>query len=92
MRNLLKQTRAPSEPASGARSLERLDCPQATDCAMFELLRLAGALKTWQIRYCGGDYHVCSRYQRAALGKPVPQNLMPNGQLLRFSGSFKKQP
>lgn len=53
---------------------------------MFGLLQAAGTLKTWQIRYCAGDYHSCSRYQLSKHGKPVPQNLLPSGQLLRFAG------
>jgi hypothetical protein len=53
---------------------------------MFELLRAAGTLKTWQIRYCGGNYQSCARHQMSAEGKPVPPNLLPSGQLLRFTG------
>ena len=63
-----------------------LACPHAGSCEMFELLRSAGTLKTWQIRYCGGNYHSCARHQMSAEGKPVPPNLLPSGQLLRFTG------
>ena len=56
---------------------------------MFELLRAAGTLKTWQIRYCGGNYQTCARHEMSAQGKPVPPNLLPSGQLLRFTGADK---
>jgi hypothetical protein len=50
---------------------------------MYPLLNLAGILKTWQIRYCSGDYQQCERYKRTMLGQPVPPELMPNGTLLK---------
>ncbi len=53
---------------------------------MFRLLKLAGTLRTWQIRYCAADFTACARYQMAQTGRPVPQSLMPNGQHLRFAG------
>lgn len=65
---------------------EHLPCPHANGCEMFNLLREAGTLKTWQIRYCAGDYRSCARHQLAREGKPVPQGLLPSGQLLRFAG------
>jgi len=55
------------------------NCPNMNGCAMYPLLNLAGTLKTWQIRYCGGDYKACERYKRTELGISVPPDLMPNG-------------
>jgi hypothetical protein len=52
---------------------------------MFRLLKLAGTLRTWQIRYCAADFTACARYQVAQTGRSVPQSLMPNGQHLRFA-------
>lgn len=52
---------------------------------MFDLLRLAGTLKTWQIRYCNAGYSHCARYQLAQRGQPIPPNLMPHGELLRLA-------
>jgi len=66
-----------------------LTCPHAKGCAMFDLLKMAGTLRTWQIRYCGGKFEECARFKTSALGRTVPANLMPNGQYLRFSGAFK---
>jgi hypothetical protein len=56
---------------------------------MYPLLSLANVLKTWQVRYCTGDYTSCERYKRGLRGLPVPQELMPNGATLRRSSSGK---
>jgi hypothetical protein len=53
---------------------------------MYDLLRAAGTLKTWQIRYCSGGFERCARYKLASDGRSVPANLLPSGQLLRFNG------
>jgi hypothetical protein len=56
---------------------------------MYEQLRAAGTLQSWQIRYCGNDFKACIRHRMAMAGQSVPKNLLPDGQLLRFSGAFK---
>jgi hypothetical protein len=56
---------------------------------MYGLLKLSGTLATWKINYCNADYSRCERYKLAALGRPVPINLMPNGGLLRGQSSEK---
>jgi hypothetical protein len=50
---------------------------------MFGLFSLAGALATWKTNYCSAEFRRCERYQRALQGRVVPNNLMPNGALLR---------
>jgi hypothetical protein len=85
--NVLHRGGTPLATDSGE---EPLRCPRANGCAMFELLKVAGALRTWQIRYCGADYSQCARYKATELGRPVAPNLMPNGQYLRFSGERNK--
>jgi hypothetical protein len=50
---------------------------------MYPLLTLSGTLKTWQIRYCKGDFEACERYRRTSQGRRVPPELMPNGMLLK---------
>jgi len=59
------------------------DCPNMRTCAMYPLLTLAGTLRTWQTRYCQGEFEGCERYKRTLQGRTVPANLMPNGMLLR---------
>lgn len=67
------------------------DCSHIGSCPMYGLLKLSGTLKTWQSRYCQADYKACARYQLSVAGKPVPQNLMPNGATLRISTAIKAQ-
>lgn len=50
---------------------------------MYPLLTLAGTLRTWQVRYCKGEFSGCERYRRTQQGREVPANLMPNGMVLR---------
>lgn len=79
-------------PASGtfrSAAAVELTCPQADGCEMFDLLKLAGTLRTWQIRYCGGDFRACARLRLSEAGRTAPPNLMPNGQFLRFSDPIK---
>lgn len=64
------------------------DCPHLGSCPMYDLLKLAGTLKTWQVRYCQADYEACARHQLSRKGEPVPQNLMPNGALLRLASKL----
>jgi hypothetical protein len=52
---------------------------------MYALLKLSGTLKLWQTRYCQAEYTECARHQLSQKGGPVPQNLMPNGALLRLA-------
>jgi hypothetical protein len=59
------------------------NCPHMSGCQMFGLFSLAGALATWKTNYCSADYTRCERYQRSLQGRVVPNNLMPNGALLR---------
>jgi len=58
-------------------------CPHMHNCEMYSVFQLAGILKTWQIRYCTGEFATCERYKRSSKGQPVEPELMPNGRLLR---------
>ena len=61
------------------------DCPNMTSCEMYALLRLSGTLAIWKTNYCTADFDRCERYRLSQAGRPVPQNLMPNGSLLRLA-------
>lgn len=50
---------------------------------MFRLFTLSGTLAVWQTNYCSSDFERCERYKRACLGEAVPENLLPNGKLLK---------
>jgi hypothetical protein len=79
-----KPPREPEPAKSSASSESREEtCPQMTNCPMYGLFSLAGTLETWKTNYCTADYSRCERYVRNRQGRQVPQNLMPNGALLR---------
>ena len=54
-----------------------------TACRMFPLFRLAGSLSVWKTNYCTGTFTQCERYVRSQRAEAVPDNLLPNGTLLR---------
>lgn len=58
-------------------------CSHMDSCEMYKLFKLSGVLETWKIQYCQGDFESCARYRRASCGMRLPQNLMPNGALLK---------
>lgn len=60
-------------------------CPLEGSCEMYDLFKLAGMQGLWQALYCHGTYQRCERFQTAALGKPVPKHLLPDGKLLKLS-------
>lgn len=50
---------------------------------MYTLFTHAGTLGAWKALYCTSEFTRCARFTASSRGEPVPQNLMPNGQLLR---------
>jgi len=58
-------------------------CPNSEKCPLFPMFSLEATLKTWKLRYCDSDYSRCVRYQRASAGNRPPDNMLPNGELLR---------
>ena len=61
----------------------KVDCEHMTDCAMYQLFTLSGTLAVWQTRYCQDKFENCERYKKTQRGEVVPNNLMPNGRLLK---------
>ena len=59
------------------------ECPQVRNCPMYALFRDAGTLKIWQMRFCSAEFKACERYKRSVQGRPVPLNLLPNGEVMR---------
>lgn len=57
-------------------------CTHTKNCELFGQFALNPVLKVWQVHYCDADYLKCQRYQLSLQRKPVPINLLPNGQLL----------
>ena len=62
------------------------NCPNIDGCKLYPLFTLAGTLSVWKTNYCGGDFSRCARYRLSQQAKPVPDNLLPNGALLRKGG------
>ncbi|MEW5849810.1 MAG: hypothetical protein AB2A00_13410 [Myxococcota bacterium] len=58
-------------------------CSHMDNCGMYALFNYSATLQVWKINYCTADYERCERYKRSLEGRPVPQNLMPNGVLLQ---------
>lgn len=50
---------------------------------MYKIFTYAGTLRIWQDNYCTGNFAKCARYQLTCSGNPVPDNLLPNGKLLK---------
>jgi hypothetical protein len=50
---------------------------------MYRMFSHAGLLEIWKDTYCTADHARCVRFQAAAKGHPVADNLLPNGKLLK---------
>jgi hypothetical protein len=52
-------------------------------CRLYPLFTFAGTLNVWKTNYCTSGFAKCARYERTRRAEPVPDNLLPNGQLLK---------
>lgn len=57
-------------------------CPNLEKCAMFPLFSLEASLRVWQNHYCQKDFASCERYKKMGAGRTVPDNLLPDGQMI----------
>jgi len=55
-----------------------------SDCELYPMFNLKGALRIWQMRYCehAERFRTCARYELARQGKKIPLPLLPNGRSL----------
>jgi hypothetical protein len=51
---------------------------------MFPLFKMAGALQVWKINYCTSNYGSCARFQMTCGAEQVPDELLPNGKLIKL--------
>lgn len=58
-------------------------CANMDSCRMYSLFTLAGTLRIWKENYCTDKFENCARFKLSKQLKPVPDNLLPNGTLLR---------
>ena len=59
-------------------------CPHQPNCPLYPTFRSQALLRIWQINFCEGEHEKCARFQLSEQGKPVPINLLPNGQTLNL--------
>ena len=59
------------------------DCPNMPTCRMYPMFSLAGSLEVWKQNYCTADFSRCARFQQTCEARTVPDNLLPNGALLK---------
>jgi len=57
-------------------------CHRIPSCALFTTLKTSVALSVWTSLYCEGRFERCERLKLSQAGRPVPQNLLPNGRLI----------
>ena len=72
------------------RELFLAKCPNMESCRLYPLFTLAGTLNVWKTNYCSSAFEKCVRYQRSVEAKPVPDNLLPNGTLLKRVAETKR--
>jgi len=58
-------------------------CPNMSTCRLFPLFKISGALQVWKINYCESNYTNCARFKMTCSAELVPDELLPNGKLLR---------
>lgn len=61
-------------------------CPHVEGCELFPRFKVAATLGVWKTLFCEGNYSRCARYKQSLEGKPVPPDLLPNGQRLIIPG------
>ncbi|ADB58121.1 hypothetical protein [Archaeoglobus profundus] len=59
-----------------------VECPYLQNCPFFNRLQLSATAEMLKERYCKGNFENCARYKLRKDGKPVPDNLWPNGKML----------
>lgn len=55
-------------------------CPRVSTCPLLAQASSASLLPMWR-NYCEADFQGCVRYQRGQAGRPIPDEMLPNGEL-----------
>lgn len=65
--------------------MENNNCPSVSNCPLYPLFKSESARKVFMLRYCLGKFETCERRKRAMAEEiiEVPNNLLPNGELLK---------
>jgi hypothetical protein len=59
-----------------------MSCPFSKTCPMFSALAFEERTKHLMWAFCYGEHTDCGRYKRMVAGEPVPEGMMPTGQLV----------
>lgn len=67
-----------------------MSCPWNNRCPIFERLTATGDV--WKATFCENKTHFenCERYRLAIKSEPVPNNMLPNGKMLRSDRGDKE--
>ncbi len=68
---------------------EKQTCPNLARCPFFNKV-MDSTAEILKRKYCKGDYTKCARYQRKQKGMPVPDELWPNGQMMKAKEQSKE--
>jgi hypothetical protein len=63
-----------------------MECENARDCELTQAIRASHALRVLRAFYCDVGGARCERRRRAAMGFPVPVDLLPDGRRLSDFG------
>jgi len=58
-------------------------CSYIATCPMFAALSLKASLTVWRTMYCESSPQRCQRLIAFHAGAPCPDNLLPNGKLIK---------
>ncbi len=64
---------------------EEPSCAYLGGCPMYAKFQHKGTLAVWKINYCEGEYQSCQRFQVRSQGDKPPDELLPNGALLKHA-------
>jgi hypothetical protein len=65
-----------------------MGCPHASTCELYKHFTVAPVLEIWKVRYCASDkrFPTCARHKLSTQRRPVPPNLLPNGDMMPLEG------
>lgn len=64
-------------------------CVHSEYCLLYPIFQMQSVLQIWKTKYCYLDPQKCIRYEGFRKGVPPPNNMLPNGEHLKYSVSDK---
>ena len=62
-----------------------MECAYTSRCPLYAVFQIKPILEMWKNKYCKLDPEKCHRYKGIAKGELIPSNMLPNGELLKYS-------